>query len=363
MKKSLMSTVVVVLILSFMMNSVVFAVEKKSASHDMVDFVNDALPFILEQNKGLLSMESLLNSNSVEIGNEIPLYYVKGVLLEKAEYKLYPVFFNGSIISVVREYVNEDGESVFSCIVDASYLDALTGNGEFALVYGDEGLYSLDCEGHFSLIKSMKLQGIADSIEQIVIDDSINYNSIRPVEQISVNAYKTSYGTQSTDYNLINIRNVSNASTTCCPGGICWAACLASIANYYVGTNYTALSFHNSVDCNLYKQAYHEYEIIFLNNVGVLTSRSYYTDNLTYNTLKGYIDSNEVALLDLQSYSSGVAHNVVASGYYWSGSGAKKFYYMDPNVGTVLNDFPSSGTVYIVASGIAYGVHCYILCY
>lgn len=107
MKKSLMSTVVIVLILSFMMNSVVFAVEKKSANHDMIDFVNDALPFMLEQNKGLISTESLLYS--VEIGNEIPLYYAKGTLLEKAEYKLYPIFFNGSIISAVREYVNEYG--------------------------------------------------------------------------------------------------------------------------------------------------------------------------------------------------------------------------------------------------------------
>jgi len=365
--------IAILIIFSFILASMTTLVsaidnEKRSESvhNGMYDFVLEALPFMIEQ--GNISNSQKASGYKVEVGASLPLYCLVDGVLTSAEYQSFPVFVNTSLVALIRVHFNDANIPIYTCVLDvATEISKLDTAGKYVFLYAEEGLFAYDREGHTYQLQSMTLMENS-SIESLsfstgLLDakaESIRFVSIAAVEEVCSMESIASYDSRKLEYDSVPLLTVSNATTQCCSGGICWAACHASIANYYTGSNYTALTYHNSENCTNYKSNYHYYEKVFLNNKGISVSGPN-TTQLTYSTLKSYVDSGAVALLDLQAATAGGAHNVVAHGYI--NSSGYKFYYMDPNSGTCLSSFPTSGKLQITASGILYNVHCNSKCY
>lgn len=331
----------------------VLALEHMRQNDALAAYAQDVLPQVLEFHR-------ITEPNNVVIGNALPTYYVEGQSLYAAEYEAFPLFIDGTIYSIIRQYTAPNGVKSYSCRLDATNvanIDADIG----ALVYTEESVSVIDD------LANILDNGVAltNKKNNITADTEVQFAEISPQGGVTLETldFAKKSNLRYSDEGECPVDYVPNTSTSCCPDGLCWAACCASLANTFAGGSYTARSFHNSVDCDLYHQAYHTYMIIFLNDAGVLTSSSQYTSNLTYSTLKSYVNDDQVALLHLNSMSSNVGHYVIAYGYYTTDSGTKHFRYMDPNEGECTSQFPPSGTVYVAASGIGYAVHCYVKCY
>lgn len=324
----------------------VLALSASSQGNPLIAYAQEVLPQILEYHR-------ITNPKTIVLGNSIPTYYLDNNTLRSAEYEAFPLFIDGTVYSIIRQYTAQNGTTSYSCRLDArniSNIDASTG----AIVYTSD-----------SVCVTSNFANISNNSGSITFKAPIKITQISTQNGTALDVPNVAslHSLSYTDEGTCSVPYISNTSTSCCPNGLCWAACCASLANKFAGKSYTALSFHNSVNCSLYHQSYHTYMIVFLNNAGVLTSSTQYTSNLTYSTLKNYVNNSQVALLHLDSRSSNVGHYVIGYGYYTTSSGTKHFRYMDPNEGYCTAQFPSSGTVYVVASGIAYAVECYVKCY
>lgn len=328
----------------------IYAHDTALSSASLNDYVCQVLPEIVDFHK----IETISPDFGVILGNPIPTYSISSDRIIEAEYDVFPLYINGELYALIRRFYAPSGDPIYSCRMDATNIltEPLTSG---AFIYTDNELQFLSSDysiaGKYSLANDMR-----DTIQF----GRIGYEYGTPISMSNSAVMRYSdEGEIEVEY----VRNLTAEETPSCCGGLCWAACGASLANTFAGAGYDAISFHDAVNCALYNNDYHTYMIHFLNLEGVFTSTSSSTTNLTYNTLKNYISDDSVALLDLQSQSSDTAHYVIAYGYYTKANGTKHFRYMDPNEGFCTSQFPTSGTVYVAAGSIGYAVHCHLKCW
>lgn len=328
------------------------AVEFTTSSdmQELKDTVCDMLPSLID-----------CSNQTIYIGSKIPSYVLTSSSIEEIEYDTYPIIGNGSIIAFANVYYNDAGAMQISCSIDFSeelqtYLNT-TADSSFALIYANEGIYAVNSTKQIHCIINR------DTNVQYSITNFNSATSSLPVSSISLLIHLDSIVSQqrSTQYMSLNIVRVDNTTTSCCPNGICWAAAIAMITNYHTGSSYTAFRIHEAFGClgrgsnqaSNFKSA--------LGDLGMYTYGPYYSD-LTYSDMVAMTQGDRVPFIRLASTSGGSGHAVVGKGYYWNGesTGTKGFYIVDPNTGTWLISFPSSGTIYLTLSGVSYEVDYYI---
>lgn len=321
----------------------------------------DEISIILEHTANIVPMMldmSQYSHDDVYIGQKLNTYRAAEKGIVETDYDIYPIITGNNILGIVSVIKINNNVVQVSCGIDFSkelqnYIESNKQN-EFALAFSSDGIYVVEPNGTKTLIKREEYSNIAYSINSNVISKStIDYCQIEPLAIIPL--HNSIYATQ---FKTLDIVYVANSSAPCC-GGLCWAASIAMIANYYRGTSYTAAGIHNLFGC--ITENYHNEEKQILRSLGMYADGQY-TSNLTLSKVMTYIQGNKLLLLDLQDYKEKAAHNVVCHGYYSNGS-SNYFYYMDPNTQGCIASFPSSGTIYIPLSGYNYEVHCYIVAY
>lgn len=326
-------------------------------------YVYDMIPMYYEQ--------SVYKDASISIGQRLSVFRLSEEgELTTSDYESYPLLINAQIAGIIDVYRNDNNEisQVSLGINYATELQELLDNNDdfsFAILYTQNGIFAkLSNTSQWSCLISYTEDN--DYTINIEIKD-LTYSSVT-IQNEDANSILKSVivPTQTRDvfYNALNVTNVSNASPSCCSSGICWAASIAIMANYHLGTSYTALQIHNIYGC--LSSSYHSEEKSIIQQLGMYAGGPYYyygSYPFNFSNLADCIDAYILLLLDLQDYNASVGHNVVSYGYFGtSNSTATYFYFMDPNTGSHLSSFPASSSdpVYISLGGYNYLVHCYI---
>lgn len=306
------------------------------------------------------------DDGSIYIGSEIPTYRIsENGVVEVSDYTSYPLISNGLIIGII-DVVYGDG-TVSQVILGKKYAAELQNalltysTQPFAIIHSGEGVYLK----YFSSQNTICIMSHGDSEDAadltIVNGELLQYyaNDIEPIAPI----YPV-LTTRATYSKYLPVTNVSNTSVNCC-GGLCWAASIAMMSNYFKGTSYNAVAIHTLFGC--FGDDYHADEVSRLSALGMTTSGPCFSSSspypFSYTVLKNCIDVNVLLLLDFQDYDAAVAHNVVAYGYYANTTTQKYYFcYMDPNYGGLMCSFPDTAgsAVYVALDGYNYHVHCYI---
>lgn len=323
----------------------------------------DLLNFISEISPLLFDDEQFIAANSkIFLGERIPLFRVAAAEIVAADYDMYPIFMADELIATINVGYDNDNVPCYSFTTDIAHIKDVITEQPCALVYDTAGLNIIKNDMTVTFAQPMVSSGLHDDLSSVANLSNITFTQARPT--IEICSVPTSRSSSAAESNIINLTPLGNTELPCCDG-ICWASCGATLANRYGDSSeYTALSYHNSVDCDLYGYDYHYYGEEFLNEKGVRTQGYYYSDP-TYSIIKAYIDDDSLALLDLQEYGvteEPAAHNVIACGYSTINSGAQLLSYMDPNSGTHTTMFHSDRSILITTSGFMFEIHCYLRC-
>lgn len=311
----------------------------------------------------LIYDEQLSKNDQIVIGNEIQEYFIIDGCLQESELDAYPIIINDQIIGIIK--VSRDSNNTISQVsIGKEYAcelqTALTNKSDlpFVVLHTDDGVYI-----KFSSCEEFEqIRAFSGASQKKVALRSAEFEYTKLTQKHTV-AYEEQLVTATANtYKQLSVTRVANASPSCCSGGICWAACMAMMSNYYRNTSYSAMNVHDYVGCVPSGTNYHVTHREYIRQLGMTvigtydgsSSKAFSFDSVCY-----WIDRNNLMHVDLQG---GIAHNVLCHGYYSSAQGATYCYLMDPNYGSVLCSVPetASGAISIALRNTTYSVHCYI---
>lgn len=274
------------------------------------------------------------------------------------DYDMYPVLSGDKVIGFAN-VINASDDIQVTCSTGLAkelqdYLDYY-GNSAFSIIYIEDGVCLIGASGNIVWLQhpSADAQLNCDN----VIQSNLSMSAIVPLAAIDSQPMEMDLL-----YNTLRITNVANTSTDCCPRGICYAACMAMMANYFKNQSYTALQVHDAFGC-INTSDYHDLDKECIRYLGMFAGGPYYNSMFNLSNVADCIDANMLLLLDLQHTNA--SHNVVVYGYAASSDFTNQyFYFMDPNYsGNSISNFPNSGLCYVTTSGYTFSVHCYITAY
>lgn len=335
------------LIMSSLCVTGIHAEDDSSNNSALIAYTTEVLPQVL----ALHDINVLESPDAIILGRAVPTYYIDGAVLKNAECEMFPLFINGTVRAIIRRHIKSDGSVGYSCRLDAREIYNINAN-EGAFVYLDGKPYLINS-------RTISVNSVSLSNNPLISASNIatiQYATLSPQNgtPISLPAVAMLSNAEEDEIVVPLVWNLDANNTPSCCGGLCWAACFASLANHFANGSYTAYSFHNSVNCSLFNRDYETYTIVFLRNAGVNTPQYFNYLGLTYNRLKGYIDEGSVALLHVWDEETNYSHYVIAYGYLKTSSGVKRVKYMDPNEGRCITDIPSSGVLEILVNGIVW---------
>ena len=322
-------------------------------AEDSVDSISQAIVDHLEYMLPQFAASENLSLGTVTLGAPLSVYRTTSTGLEVIDYRIHPILSNQSIIALA----NVIGDSANN-IETTLYIDfanelqqyvAANSNAPFAIIYAEEGVYALSESNSLTLLK----EGLSPNPYSIENVSSEGFNVIRGavtiVCQLEIGPIPRVH---------LNVTRVPNDSAICC-GGVCWAACIAMIKNYYDGTNYDAMDIHDTYGCVGSSYPRPDWYIITLDDLGMIDYTLSYAD-LTYPILYNYIYNDQLLFTRLIDEEASVAHAVVGYGYQYNTATAY-FQFMDPNTGHQSKAFPlTTGPITFQLSGYNYEVDYYI---
>lgn len=320
MKK--MATLLVVIVLILQMTIIGFATDGVvSSKHDFID--SEVKKYISISNP---------NAFSVSVSDEIPVY---DFATEEYNYEAVLIITDGDVLAMMLvaeedgEYVSTYYDGVADAIKDA-YKDGESivlgvSNNQLLMIDENENMYNLSNSSNVAATLPNALS--TNLFESISIRKTLNIITPR-IPNIVV---QTS----------LNVPYVSN--TTIGGDGLCWAACVASVANYLRGTYLNALTVYNDCVSNFgqipsgtstwYQRAFLIYNI----NTAV-------NGPMSYSNLYGQLMMNRPPIVNLARNDGTSGHALVLSGlvvFYENTTGEYygTYSFMDPNY--------SNGNVYV----------------
>lgn len=312
-----------------------------------------------------------LSENCV-LGEKLSSYVAADGKLSPTEYEIYPVMSGGRIVALAQVTTNEAGVKTVSCITGyASELQKFYNKNTqaaIAIAFACDGVYILRQDNSPLLVYEANYTEAGSISDTVYSKNAIKYNCISNAVAFSAQESQT----RSIQFNTLSVPFVANNSVTpdCgnCDIGLCWAACMAMIVNYYRGTSYDAFSMHEEVGCLSYVLTPEPYHTA-LRSLGLYTSATVFWPlaNFTYSDLYAHIEANRLMLMRMErpdvSGSEG-GHFIVPCAYYWdTDSNYKSMSYKDPNHGGCVTEFPESGRVSISSAGHNYNFSYYITAY
>lgn len=367
MKKKIISLILAIA-MSLSMTSGAFAAVEPNSIQETVNKVATILPLLCEN-----------ISENCYLGEELDAYQVTGEgEIEAIEYRLYPVFSDEKIVALAQVVENSQGEETVSCITAyAGELQAYyekNPNEKVAIVFAQDGVYILP-EGQVPVkIYAADNNGLG---EVVTVTDSRNQISVSSVSSIEamvsfVPTVSQSRALQSLTLGVVRVPNVgvgcTNEDETGCDDiGLCWAASMAMIVNYFCDTSHTTSTIHTYTGCMSHDTSSSDYKRE-LRNFGLYVYGAYST--FTYSTIVNLTQGNRLAFMRIErSYvqngeTKKMGHIIVPYGYYYNPdtSSPKYFYYMDPNYGGGIAEIPDSGALPVPTSGLNYYFDYYLEC-
>jgi len=332
----------------------------------------------------LLVGETLQATSKVYLGAEVAAYRVNDDGVLRTEYELYPIFIDDQIVAVAQLLQNDSGAYSVCCSTTwaLSMQEYFKDNPytEISLIFAREGTFIHSATYGNILIYDEKNERLSSIETHSIKKEDIKGNILQKKEALSV---AKNMSARSVQFSTLPIPHVDNEISVCtneeCNGlGLCWAACIAMIANYFRGTNFTAQGIHDNTGC--YSIATPLERISAMRTVGIYGYGPYNT--LTFGTLMSLIQANRPLFLKFgRTDSQGVrdGHAVVGRGYYSSSNTTTKYlYYIDPNdyllpeereeleengttnFGEFIVSFPTSGDLQIPVNDIQYTFEYYI---
>lgn len=304
------------------------------------------------------------NYNNLYVGSPIPIYKYNNNSLSDMTVQ-YPIICEDAIIGFARVLSYGTGEKTIDygtdCASEINVYLKENNASSFCLIYTDNGVY-IGNKGKMRLIRSY--DNDISNIEQYweiasnVSASKLTYGSISCQKKIVVPLSEMSV--QAVEHNSLNIDYIHQNGNTC------WAASIASIVNYLFDLDEDIISILELADSMDIIQTGKDGVNIsnakkILDTFGGSNTR--YNTYITYTRLKNYIDNGYPAYIRGDSTTGGdTGHASVAYGYYYSGTGSKYMYYMEPNTGYRTAGFPSSGGIIFTTGSTDYLNDAYILC-
>lgn len=309
----------------------------------------------LEQMLPQFACSESITLDRVTLGKPFVVYRTTAVGVETIDYSIYPVLSNQSIVALANVVGDSAGSVETTLYVDFAnalqqYLSA-NATAEFAIIYAQEGIYLLDNADSLILLKDGPTLNPYPIANISIASCNIIYGDVSPLAQLEIGPTPRVH---------LSVTRVSNQTASCC-GGLCWAASIAMIKNYYDNTSYTAMNIHDTYGCIGIQSATRQIDgvILALNDLGMIGHTLSY-DYLTYPILYNYISNDQLLYTRLANTDGGTGHAVVGYGYQYNTSTAY-FQFMDPNTGHQSKAFPlNTGSLTFQLSGYNYEVDYYL---
>lgn len=240
------------------------------------------------------------------------------------------------------EFVEVEGQdNVVSLIYDdeqmiGEYVKLETENGTYEsfLIDNCKTMYELFTEekpvvdGKIVNLPAVK----AVEIQNAEIEGTVSAAAVQPGDYEYIDHAPANYLVgMASEGGIVLISNVENSYAPGTTTGICWAACGASVVNYFRGTNYTAVSMYNKVktalNANPVGSVYYIEKMFDLCN----TRSSNKAGKLSYFLCKAYLSDNSPIFCMIYRENGTDGHAVVLCGVFkmYQSYG---YLFMDPNV-------------------------------
>lgn len=327
-----------------------------SYTQNIVDKVSEMLPGLCKNVNGTLYL-----------GEKINVYRISSDGVDEIDYEMYPVLSDNEIIAFARVVKNEFDVPIVSC--STTFAEELQNVREhsksdnIALVFAEDGAYAI-VSGQEPVIIHEMVNSELKNIEDIGrARNSIIYSEIKIMEVLNVQPQ-----TRIMEEQRITLSFVGNGSvgcSTCDPIGLCWAAATAMVTNHYYGTSHNCSTIHSLAGCLSVASSPANFKTL-MGNLGLIATGPNY--NFIYSDAVTMTESNRLGFMRLErtkSNGSVIGHRVVTNGYYYntSESTTRYFYYIDPNSGQEITEFPLYGTLYVPSGAYEYEFDYYLECY
>ncbi len=311
--------------------------------------IDTNIQYISQKAMELISM-SIPNYESIknwQIGSKINIYSYTEDGISEVEYSSYPIIGDGNIMAIANIAINSNNQPILS--IGTRFSEELNlhfkslNNEPFALVYDAEGIKLVDSNYNLSNFRNLYNSNRSEILSQNAIVSNSNKISISNIKIMSdiIGAQIS----RSDDRNLLFVPFVSQGSYD-----ICWAACIASMLNYYRNTNYTALQIANAAGFGLIP--------LFPNQIKQVLD-SYWLDSsseimgkINFTNFMTNINNDKLTLLRLVKYDNSGGHMVLAYGY--ANNASPVISYMEPNYGFSAVQVPQSGDLVINVDDTVY---------
>ena len=367
MKKIICSILIVAMFLS--LTSTAFASDtqiselKETVSQNAIKQVSEMVPVLCEN-----------LSSTCYLGEALRAYLLtKEGTIEPKEYDVYPVLSGGNIVALAQ-VAEIDGTENVSCITGyAAELQAYYAqnqNAKIAIIYAHDGIYLLTENQLPTKIYSAEQATLGEIGDVARRSYQVDVGKITAKIPFSPRT-QNSRAIQSVILDVVPVANdnvTCSREPSCNSVGLCWAACMAMITNYYRGTSYNTNTVHAARGCMSYEKTANDYKqalILF----GMYVNGPYYS--FTYSDAVTLAENNRLGFMRIyRIYSeNGITRNdghmIVPCGYYYNpdSSSTKYFCFKDPNHnGTGMQAIPASGLLSVTTSGRVYQFDYYLDC-
>lgn len=306
------------------------------------EHLGNTLPFMREEELSFLEPGC-----QVYLGNRLSAYNSQ---LGQLPYAMYPVFVDGQVVAIATVSEDENGEFSFQAGPDfAEQLNEfIADNANVALVVNEGSIQFINDEGETETLSYFEDSAAPAALS---LTPDVECSQAVPVTAIQEVPKSRAYGE---DSGIVGVKYVPQGKDE-----LCWAACMASVVNYYQGKSYTARSLADYI-----KKPYNGAEMtprscmFYYNNWFNMDSEVIHTA-LSYDFV--YNEAHAGKPIHAALYAkTGEGHAVLVRGCYYSNS---VVYYriMDPNVGLTIVQMNSNGAFTLSFNGRKYNQEHYIM--
>ena len=309
------------------------------------EHLGNTLPFMREEELSFLEPGC-----QVYLGKRLSAYNTE---LGELPYAMYPVFADGQVVAIASVSEDENGELSFQAGPQfAEQLNEfIADNPNVALVVNEDSIQFINDEG-----KTETLSYFEDSAAPTTLSltADVEYNGAVPVTAIQEVPKSRAYGE---DSGTVPVKFVNQVQDN-----LCWAACMASVVNYFKGTDYGAMEMGDYLQID-----YGETGFLGLNpNSSVYYYKNWHRincelvfDELSYGFVYDQAYNKKPIEAQLSAPNTPRGHSVLVRGCYISNS---VVYYrlMDPWDDYRVVQMKSDGTFTISMSGKTYTQKTYI---
>ena len=284
-------------------------VESDSALEYAQIHLSNTLPFLKEDELSFLPEDA-----SVSLGSKIAMY---DSTLTPLPYSAYPVFYENDVIAIATVTEDEFGEKNFQ--IGVQFANELSDfiqeeeNNQIAVIVEEDSICLINSQNESVMISNSETSNVPSS--SALPNGSANLSTSVISPSVSVSAAPVTRS--GTDSGTVPVKYVSQGGRN---STLCWAACMASIVNYYKGTNYSASQVAYAVGGDYDGQKLNDVAYWFNSKYGIVANQVY--SKLSYNTVYNNASNGKPIYASCSNYTSPSddGHAVVVRGCYISNS-------------------------------------------